>query len=120
MSRLIAEALAAALTTRPVVAITGPRTVGKSTLAIEVTGRTGGTFVGLDDPAVQLATADPTAFVGIWPSRRRRQVSRALPTRRPARVNPRREETGDHHLATVLQTKSMCTPSVLHLKFVTK
>jgi predicted AAA+ superfamily ATPase len=33
-------------------------------LAIEVTGRTGGTFVDLDDPAVRrLATADPTAFV---------------------------------------------------------
>ena len=52
------------MATSPVVAITGPRTAGKSTLAIEVTGRTGGTFVDLDDPAVRrLATADPTAFV---------------------------------------------------------
>jgi predicted AAA+ superfamily ATPase len=34
---MLAEALAAAMATSPVVAITGPRTVGKSTLAIEVT-----------------------------------------------------------------------------------
>src|SRR3712207_960170 len=62
--RRIAETLAAAMRTSLVVAITGPRTAGKSTLAIAVTCRTGGTFVDLDEPAVRrLATADPTVFV---------------------------------------------------------
>lgn len=48
----------------PVVAVTGARTAGKSTMAGQITGRTGGTFIDLDDPAVRrLAIADPTAFV---------------------------------------------------------
>lgn len=50
--------------TSPVVAITGPRTVGKSTLAAELVTRTGGTAVDLDDPAIRrLAADDPSAFV---------------------------------------------------------
>lgn len=48
----------------PVVAITGPRTAGKSTLAIDVVERTSGTFIDLDDPGVRrLAMSDPGAFV---------------------------------------------------------
>lgn len=48
----------------PVVAVTGARTAGKSTLVAQITDRLGGTFVDLDDPAVRrLAIADPTAFV---------------------------------------------------------
>jgi predicted AAA+ superfamily ATPase len=62
--RRIAAALDAAMAVSPVVAVTGARTAGKSTLAGQITGRTGGTFVDLDDPAVRrLAIADPTAFV---------------------------------------------------------
>ncbi|MGI9001318.1 MAG: ATP-binding protein [Pseudonocardia sp.] len=50
--------------TSPVVAITGARTAGKSTLTQTVVDRTGGTLVDLDDPAVRrLAAADPAAFV---------------------------------------------------------
>lgn len=45
-------------------AITGPRTTGKSTLARELVAETGGTYLDLDDPAVRrLAVDDPTAFV---------------------------------------------------------
>ncbi len=52
------------MTASPVVAITGARTAGKSTLARQIIGRAGGTFIDLDDPAVRrLAIADPTAFV---------------------------------------------------------
>lgn len=48
----------------PVVAITGARTAGKSTLAREIIVRSGGTFVDLDDPVVRgLAGTDPAAFV---------------------------------------------------------
>ncbi len=48
----------------PVVAVTGARTAGKSTLAGQIIRRTGGTFIDLDDPAVRrLAIADPIAFV---------------------------------------------------------
>jgi shikimate kinase len=54
------------MATSPVVAITGPRTAGKSTLAIEVTGRTNGTFVDLDDPAVRRLA---TAVVSSWRAR---------------------------------------------------
>jgi uncharacterized protein len=48
----------------PVVAITGPRTAGKSTLAREIVTAADGTYLDLDDPAVrQLAADDPAAFV---------------------------------------------------------
>ncbi|MGH3937639.1 MAG: ATP-binding protein [Pseudonocardiaceae bacterium] len=56
--------LTEALGTSPVVAITGPRTAGKSTLVHEIEASGGGTFVDLDDPAVRrLAADDPMAFV---------------------------------------------------------
>ncbi|MGH3545259.1 MAG: AAA family ATPase [Mycobacteriales bacterium] len=52
------------MATSPVVAITGPRTAGKSTLARSVISQLRGTFIDLDDPSVRnLARADPTAFV---------------------------------------------------------
>lgn len=48
----------------PVVAITGPRTAGKSTLARELVAANGGTLLDLDDPAIRaLAADDPGAFV---------------------------------------------------------
>lgn len=61
--RLLPAALAA-LEVQPTVAITGPRTSGKSTLARKIVSDLGGTFLDLDDPAVRtLAANDPTAFV---------------------------------------------------------
>lgn len=64
VERRIGQALAAAMAWSPVVAITGARTAGKSTLAREVTARHGGTFIDLDDPAVRrLAAIDPVSFV---------------------------------------------------------
>lgn len=64
VERRVTTAVVDALTWSPVVAITGPRTAGKSTLARELTARHGGSFVDLDDPAVRgLAAADPTSFV---------------------------------------------------------
>lgn len=64
VERRISETLFAILMTSPVVAITGPRTAGKSTLARELMQARGGTFLDLDDPAVRrLAVDDPTAFV---------------------------------------------------------
>ena len=64
VERRIRPALTGALAASPVVAITGARTVGKSTLAREVEATGGGTFLDLDDPAVRrLAADDPMAFV---------------------------------------------------------
>lgn len=64
VERRIEAALDYAMASSPVVAVTGARTVGKSTLVAEVVARTGGTAVDLDDPAVRrLAASDPTAFV---------------------------------------------------------
>jgi hypothetical protein len=64
VQRRISGALADALAASPVVAITGPRTAGKSTLARELVAANGGTLLDLDDPAVRrLATDDPNAFV---------------------------------------------------------
>ncbi|MGH3696599.1 MAG: ATP-binding protein [Pseudonocardiaceae bacterium] len=64
VERRIRPALTGALATSPVVAITGARTAGKSTLAREVEAACGGTFLDLDDPAVRrLAAGDPMAFV---------------------------------------------------------
>jgi predicted AAA+ superfamily ATPase len=63
--RRVVDLLYAMLATSPVVAITGPRTAGKSTLARELMATRGGTLLDLDDPAVRrLAEDDPTAFVG--------------------------------------------------------
>jgi hypothetical protein len=62
--RLLQPAIYLALETSPVVAVTGPRTSGKSTLARQLIDDIGGTFLDLDDPPVQaLARSDPTAFV---------------------------------------------------------
>ncbi|MGL5929553.1 MAG: ATP-binding protein [Dermatophilaceae bacterium] len=64
VERRILPAIRAAMQASPVVAITGPRTVGKSTLAAELVASTGGTAVDLDDPAVRrLAREDPSVFV---------------------------------------------------------
>jgi predicted AAA+ superfamily ATPase len=63
VERRISDTLRAALASGPVVAITGPRTAGKSTLARELVAATNGTLLDLDDPAVRrLAVDDPTAF----------------------------------------------------------
>ncbi len=59
LTSTIDEALAAS----PVVAITGPRTSGKSTLARGLVDQRGGTLIDLDDPSVRaLAQDDPQAF----------------------------------------------------------
>ncbi|MGQ0778495.1 MAG: ATP-binding protein [Pseudonocardiales bacterium] len=64
VERRLRPALTEALAASPVVAITGVRTAGKSTLVREIVATGGGTFVDLDDPAVRrLAADDPTAFV---------------------------------------------------------
>lgn len=64
VGRKVLAALNAAMAASPVVAVTGARTTGKSTLVAEVVAGTGGTMVDLDDPAVRrLALEDPTAFV---------------------------------------------------------
>lgn len=64
VSRLISRPLVDALSTSPVVAVTGPRTAGKSTLVRQVVSARGGTYLDLDDPGVrQLASDDPRAFV---------------------------------------------------------
>lgn len=64
VKRRLMPAVQAALDAQPAVAITGPRTAGKSTLARGLVSDLGGTFLDLDDPAVRdLASDDPTAFV---------------------------------------------------------
>lgn len=64
VSRRLTGAVDTALRTSPVVAITGARTAGKSTMAQQIVTRTGGVLVDLDDPAVRrLALADPGEFV---------------------------------------------------------
>lgn len=64
VDRRIASSVAAAMAASPVVAITGARTAGKSTLAREITAHSGGSFVDLDDPQVRtLAHTDPVSFV---------------------------------------------------------
>jgi len=48
----------------PAVAITGPRTTGKSTLARHLVSRFGGSLLDLDEPSVRtLALDDPAAFI---------------------------------------------------------
>jgi uncharacterized protein len=64
VERRLSEAVRASMASSPVVAITGPRTAGKSTLAREIVDGSGGTYLDLDDPAVRrLAAEDPSAFV---------------------------------------------------------
>ncbi|MGH3979692.1 MAG: ATP-binding protein [Pseudonocardiaceae bacterium] len=68
VERLIRPALTSALAASPVVAVTGARTTGKSTLVRAMVDDTGGTLLDLDDRAVRrLATDDPMAFVGDLP-----------------------------------------------------
>jgi hypothetical protein len=62
--RLLQPVIRQALEWSPVVAVTGPRTAGKSTLARRLIEDVGGTFLDLDDPSMRaLAHSDPTAFV---------------------------------------------------------
>ena len=62
--RRAAEIVSVRLLEEPVVALQGPRTVGKSTLLVEVSGRHGVAVVDLDDPVVRDAVAaDPATFV---------------------------------------------------------
>lgn len=64
VARSIGPTVEDALAASPVVAVTGPRTAGKSTLVRELVDRRGGTLIDLDDARVRrLATADPAAFV---------------------------------------------------------
>jgi predicted AAA+ superfamily ATPase len=68
--RLLQPVIRQALEWSPVVAVTGPRTAGKSTLARRLIEDVGGTFLDLDDPSMRaLAHSDPTAFVRACPSR---------------------------------------------------
>jgi predicted AAA+ superfamily ATPase len=56
-----------ALDTFPLVALTGARQVGKSTLAQQIIDETGGDYVTLDAPAILSgATADPSGVVRRW------------------------------------------------------
>ena len=62
--RRAAEIVSVRLLEEPVVALQGPRTVGKSTLLAEVSKRHGVAVVDLDDPVVRDAVAaDPATFV---------------------------------------------------------
>jgi predicted AAA+ superfamily ATPase len=62
--RKAASALHEAMAFSPVVAVTGPRTAGKSTLVQELVDTSGGTLLDLDDPTLaKLAEDDPNAFV---------------------------------------------------------
>src|SRR5687768_9754848 len=64
LSRLIARELERRLDSFPVVALTGPRQVGKTTLALDLVDRLGGAAVYLDlERAPDLARlADPDAY----------------------------------------------------------
>lgn len=64
LPRNLASTVLGALRFSPVVAMTGPRTVGKSTLARRLADTLHGSFLDLDDPAVAaLADLDPTQFI---------------------------------------------------------
>lgn len=64
VSRRLLDRLREGLSASPVVALTGPRTAGKSTVVRDLVAATGGTYLDLDDPAVRrLAADDPRAFV---------------------------------------------------------
>ena len=65
VSRRALGLVLARLTEEPVVALQGPRTVGKSTLLHEVAQSHGVEVIDLDEPAVRDAVmADPATFVG--------------------------------------------------------
>lgn len=62
--RRLADVMAARFAEEPVLVLNGPRTVGKSTLLIQLAERLGRTVVDCDDPATRTAVrADPGRFV---------------------------------------------------------
>jgi len=66
--RALAPKIAEDLEVFGAVAVMGPRTVGKSTLAREIARSTGGSFLDLDDPRrVDAARAEPAVFVAGLP-----------------------------------------------------
>ncbi len=65
VARRLLEVASARLADEPVIALQGPRTVGKSTLLGELARSCGAEVVDLDEPATRAAVlADPGAFVG--------------------------------------------------------
>ena len=63
-ARRASDLVTARLCDEPVVALQGPRTVGKSTLLAEVAGNHGVEVIDLDEPAIREAvSADPATFV---------------------------------------------------------
>jgi uncharacterized protein len=65
VTRRLLEVASERLTDEPVIALQGPRTVGKSTLLAELARSRGIEVVDLDDPATRAAAlADPSLFVG--------------------------------------------------------
>jgi predicted AAA+ superfamily ATPase len=64
--RFAQENVASALTRFPVVALLGPRQVGKTTLALELAGSLGGagaTYLDLESPRDQARLSDPLAYL---------------------------------------------------------
>jgi predicted AAA+ superfamily ATPase len=65
VTRRLLEVASERLTDEPVIALQGPRTVGKSTLLGELARSRGVEVIDLDEPATRAAVlADPSAFVG--------------------------------------------------------
>jgi uncharacterized protein len=65
VARRLLEVASERLEDEPVIALQGPRTVGKSTLLAELASSRGVEVVDLDEPATRAAVlADPGAFVG--------------------------------------------------------
>jgi predicted AAA+ superfamily ATPase len=69
VGRRVLEIASARLADEPVIALQGPRTVGKSTLLNELARSHGVEVIDLDEPAMREAVrADPAAFIGgPWP-----------------------------------------------------
>jgi uncharacterized protein len=68
VTRRLLEVASERLTDEPVIALQGPRTVGKSTLLGELARSRGVEVVDLDEPATrEAALADPSALVGGLP-----------------------------------------------------
>ncbi|MGH2832593.1 MAG: ATP-binding protein [Solirubrobacteraceae bacterium] len=68
VTRRLLEVANKRLDDEPVLALQGPRTVGKSTLLAELASSRGTTVVDLDEPATRMAVlADPGGFVGGTP-----------------------------------------------------
>jgi predicted AAA+ superfamily ATPase len=68
VTRRLLEVTSERLADEPVIALQGPRTVGKSTLLGELAQSRGVAVVDLDEPATrEAALADPSAFVGGLP-----------------------------------------------------